>query len=73
MAKSGPLTDILRDDVKDFERTCSAMSHMGMVEGEQMAIFTVIAGILHLGDVTFSDDPSDKKGRNSFRYSNISC
>lgn len=62
MSKLGALTDVLRDDVSDYERTCTAMSHMGMVEAEQMSIFSVIAGILHLGDVTFADDPSDKKG-----------
>jgi len=56
------MTDILRDDVKDYQRTWTAMDHMGMVDNEKMAIFTIISGILHLGNVAFTDDPSDRKG-----------
>lgn len=63
MAQRGALTDINRDDVKDFQRTWTAMDHMGLVDNEKMAIFGIIAGILHLGNISFEDDPSDKKGQ----------
>ena len=63
MAQRGPLTDILRDDVKDFQRTWTAMDHMGLSDNEKMAIFAVIAGVLHLGNISFEDDPTDQKGR----------
>ena len=62
MAQRGPLTDILRDDVKDFQRTWTAMDHMGLSDNEKMAIFAVIAGVLHLGNISFEDDPTDQKG-----------
>lgn len=63
MQQKGALTDIMRDDVKDFKRTWTAMDHMGMVDNEKMAIFAVIAGVLHLGNISFEDDPTDRKGR----------
>lgn len=55
--------DINRDDVKDFQRTWTAMDHMGIADGEKMAILACISGVLHLGNVSFEDDPSDSKGR----------
>lgn len=65
MAQKGALSDIIRDDVKDMQKTWTAMDHMGIGDSEKMAIFTIIAGILHLGNVSFADDPNDKRG-NSF-------
>ncbi|KAK2154661.1 hypothetical protein LSH36_261g02057 [Paralvinella palmiformis] len=58
----GSLRDIQLDDVKDFERTDEAMSHMGMNGNEKMAIYTIVAGVLHLGNVTFEDDENSTKG-----------
>lgn len=68
MAEKGPLTDIQRDDVKDFQRTWSAMDHMGLNDNEKMAIFAVIAGVLHLGNIKFEDDPTDRKGMQPVSY-----
>ncbi|KAF6033400.1 MYO6 [Bugula neritina] len=62
MLQQGPLHDINRDDVKDFQRTWAAMDHMGITDNEKMAIFAIIAGVLHLGNIAFEDDVEDKKG-----------
>lgn len=63
MLQQGPLHDINRDDVKDFQRTWAAMDHMGITDNEKMAIFAIIAGVLHLGNIAFEDDVEDKKGK----------
>ena len=60
--KHGSLYDITLDDVKDFAITDSAMTHMGMSDGEKMSIYTIVAGVLHLGNVTFVDDEEGTKG-----------
>ena len=61
----GSLRDIQLDDLKDFERTDQAMSHMGMNDNEKMAIYTIVAGVLHLGNVTFEEDENSTKGMRS--------
>lgn len=43
------------DDVKEFGETRNAMNVMGMTASEQEAVFRMVAGILHLGNVTFYD------------------
>lgn len=61
MSKGG-MTDIQLDDVKDFQLTDQAMSHMGMSDADKTAIYTVIAGVLHLGNVCFEEDVESKGG-----------
>ncbi|GFR06154.1 unconventional myosin-Ie [Trichonephila clavata] len=41
------------NDAHDFQETLKAMTIMGMSEEDQMNILQVVAGILHLGNVTF--------------------
>ena len=50
------------DDVSDFKLTDDAMSHMGLSDSEKLAIYTIIAGVLHLGNVSFEDNTDDTKG-----------
>ena len=56
----GSLRDIQLDDVRDFEITDSAMTAMGMTDNEKLNIYTIVAGVLHLGNVFFEDDPESK-------------
>jgi myosin-6 len=58
----GALRDIQLDDVRDFELTDRAMTHMGMSDAEKLAIYGIVAGVLHLGNITFEDDPASKGG-----------
>ncbi|GFY69955.1 unconventional myosin-Ie [Trichonephila inaurata madagascariensis] len=41
------------NDAHDFQETLKAMTIMGMSEEDQMNVLQVVAGILHLGNVTF--------------------
>ena len=60
--KHGSLNDIQLDDVRDFGRMDKAMTSMGMNENEKLAIYTVVAGVLHLGNIYFEEDEKDPKG-----------
>ncbi|KAK2189542.1 hypothetical protein NP493_103g06048 [Ridgeia piscesae] len=62
MLKSGSLKDIHLDDAKDFKVTDQAMASMGMEENERMSIYTIVAAVLHVGNITFEEDQNDKKG-----------
>lgn len=43
------------DDAEEFRRTIEAMDVIGITKDEQKSIMSVIAGILHLGNVHFVD------------------
>ena len=53
------------DDIADFQLTDSAMTHMGLSDDEKLAIYTVIAGVLHLGNVSFEESHDDSTGLNN--------
>ena len=40
----------------------NAMTLMGMEPGEKTAIYTIVAGVLHLGNIAFEDNHDDTKG-----------
>nr|XP_045614507.1 unconventional myosin-Va-like isoform X4 [Procambarus clarkii] len=44
------------DDAADFQETCRAFSLLGISEATQEQLFRILAGILHLGNVTFEED-----------------
>lgn len=56
------LTDPMVDDVADFTRLCKALRGVGLSEEELLAVFEVVAAILHLGNVAFTDNHEDKRG-----------
>jgi len=58
----GSLRDIQLDDVNDFKKMDQAMTHMALTDNDKLAIYSVIAGVLHLGNVAFEDDPQSKGG-----------
>lgn len=33
---------------------------MGLTEADRLGIYTVVAGVLHLGNINFEDDPASK-------------
>lgn len=53
---TGPLKDDSLDDYQYFQRLDQAMSGMGLLETEKLKIYEVIAGVLHLGNVSFEED-----------------
>ena len=60
--RHGSLRDIQLDDKNDFNLTDKAMTMMGMSEAEKLGIYTVVAGVLHLGNVEFEENTEDSKG-----------
>ncbi|GIX88889.1 unconventional myosin-Ie [Caerostris extrusa] len=44
------------NDAHDFQETLKAMTTMGMSEEDQMNVLQVVAGILHLGNITFVEN-----------------
>jgi len=60
--KRGGLRDTILDDVKDFTNMDNALSRLGLNDGERLNIYTMVAAVLHLGNVAFEDNPEDKKG-----------
>ncbi|KAJ3665011.1 hypothetical protein Zmor_000532 [Zophobas morio] len=61
-AKSGPLRDILLDDVEDFTTLDGALSRLGLSDADRLQIYTTVAAVLHLGNIEFEDNPEDTRG-----------
>ena len=52
----GGMTDVPgRDDAAEFTAICAAMETIGISAEEQYTIWQILAGILHLGNLTFED------------------
>ncbi|XP_060551449.1 unconventional myosin-VI-like, partial [Ruditapes philippinarum] len=60
--KNGSLHDPVLDDVRDFKVCDDAMNHLGMSEDERFSVYTIVASVLHLGNISFEDNHEDTKG-----------
>ena len=58
----GSLHDPVIDDVRDFKVCDDAMTHLGMTEEERYSVYTIVASVLHLGNIGFEDNQEDTKG-----------
>jgi len=56
------LHDPIVDDFKDFSNLEKALGRFGLSDGDRLAIYTVVAAVLHLGNIQFEDDPDDQRG-----------
>lgn len=61
-SKQGPLKDTLLDDVEDFAALDGALSRLGLNENERLQIYTMVAAVLHLGNIEFEENPEDTRG-----------
>lgn len=59
------------DDVKDFAAMDKALSNLGLTSQERLAIYTTVAAVLHLGNISFEDNPEDTKGGLRFQILKI--
>lgn len=59
---NGSLHDPILDDVQGFAAMDQALSRLGLSDAEKMEIYTMVAAVLHLGNITFEDNPEDTKG-----------
>lgn len=48
--------------MEDFKTLDTALGRMGLSEQEKLAIYTMVAAVLHLGNIEFEDDPEDTRG-----------
>ncbi|GFU35915.1 myosin heavy chain 95F [Nephila pilipes] len=60
--QKGSLHDPMLDDIRNFIALDKALNNMGLSENERQNIYTVVAAVLHLGNVSFEDNPDDCKG-----------
>ncbi|CAH1647260.1 unnamed protein product [Spodoptera littoralis] len=58
----GGLRDPILDDVEDFERLHQALARVGLSEEERVAVYGVVSGVLHLGNVEFEEDSGARGG-----------
>ena len=50
------------DDAQDFRTVDQDLKNLGMDDKERIYVYTTIASVLHLGNITFEDDPDDNRG-----------
>ena len=60
--KLGPLKDAMLDDANDFKVVDQDLANIGMSDGERLSVYTTIATVLHIGNISFEDDPDDNRG-----------
>lgn len=58
----GGLRDPILDDVEDFGRLHLALSRVGLTEDEKKSVYSVVAAVLHLGNVEFEEDTGPRGG-----------
>lgn len=56
------LSDPIVHDLKDFQNLEKSLDHLEVGPADRLSIFTVVASVLHLGNVDFEDDPDDTRG-----------
>lgn len=59
---NGAIQDQLIDDLKCYEQTDRALTNFGLNEQQKADIYTIVAAVLHLGNISFADDPDDRGG-----------
>lgn len=59
---AGAIQDQLIDDLDCYLQTDRALSNFGLDESQKRAIYRIVAAVLHLGNITFEDDPDDNRG-----------
>ncbi|KAH8267063.1 hypothetical protein KR044_003170 [Drosophila immigrans] len=60
--KKGPLKDRIIDDYQHFQNLDKSLGRLGLSETDKMGIYTLVAAVLHLGNITFEEIPDDVRG-----------
>ena len=58
----GPLKDPILDDFNDFKSLDQALSRLGLNDFQKYEIYSLVAAVLHLGNIIFEENPDDVKG-----------
>lgn len=59
---NGPLKDPILDDYEDFQQLDQALSRIGLSDSTKLELYALVAAVLHLGNVTFEENPEDVRG-----------
>lgn len=59
---AGALRDPILDDYNDFQQLDQALSRLGIGESVKLEIYAMVAGVLHLGNISFEENPDDVRG-----------
>ncbi|XP_031632480.1 myosin heavy chain 95F isoform X3 [Contarinia nasturtii] len=59
---NGPIKDPILDDFNDFQKLDEALSRLGLNEMTRLEIYALVASVLHLGNITFEENPEDVRG-----------
>lgn len=60
--KKGPIKDPLLDDFNDFNTLDQALTRLGLSNIQKLEIYGLVSAVLHLGNVSFEENPDDAKG-----------
>ncbi|OWF36327.1 Unconventional myosin-VI [Mizuhopecten yessoensis] len=60
--KDGSLSDPVIDDVQNFKICDDAMKHLGFSDSDRLSVYKLVAGVLHLGNISFEENHEDTKG-----------
>lgn len=58
----GGLKDPMLDDVEDFKNMDQALNRLGLSNTERFEIYSMVAAVLHLGNVAFEENMEGSKG-----------
>lgn len=58
----GALHDPILDDFNDFKELDQALSRLGLSDAHRIEIYGLVAAVLHLGNLTFEENPEDTRG-----------
>lgn len=58
----GALRDPILDDYEDFQQLDQALSRLGLSDSTKLELYALVAAVLHLGNVTFEENPEDVRG-----------
>lgn len=61
-SSNGPLKDPILDDYQDFHQLDQALSRLGLSDSTKLEIYAMVAGVLHLGNISFEENPDDVRG-----------
>lgn len=59
---NGSISDQLIDDIRCYEQTSKALTNFGLSEQQKSSIYSIVASVLHLGNISFCDDLDDNRG-----------
>lgn len=58
----GPLNDPIINDFQNFYLLDNALTRLGLSEKDKLEIYSLVAGVLHLGNISFEEIPDDVRG-----------